>query len=346
MNKPLVSIIIPVYNAQKYLPKCIDSIINQTYDNIEIICVNDGSTDFSLNILQDYSKNDSRIKVLNQKNSGVSVARNNALEYVQGEYVMFVDADDWIELVACDIAVNSIKMHNADVVMWDYIREFGNVSKPKNIFKNDIVFEENDIKRRLHRRMFGMVGDELTEPDKMDALSPVCMKLYKTESIRDIRFYDIREIGTFEDGLFNIEVFNNIRKAVYINKYLYHYRKDNEISVTTVYKSDLKTKHEKILDHMHKCILENNLSDEYLEALNNRTAFELVGYGLNILKLKKGKIKEIKKIISDKRYQKAYNNLNFDKLPMQWKIFYGCAKYNIATGVYILLLIMNELIKR
>ena len=94
MNNPGISIVVPVYNAEKYLMHCLDSLINQTMQDIEIICVNDGSKDKSLTILEDYVKRDKRIVLLNQSNSGVSVARNNALKHVRGDYYMFVDSDD------------------------------------------------------------------------------------------------------------------------------------------------------------------------------------------------------------------------------------------------------------
>ena len=93
----LISIIVPVYNAEKYLNRCIDSVLNQTYKNIELILINDGSTDNSLNICQDYANKDNRIKVITQENSGVAVARNKGIEVATGEYIMFLDSDDWYD---------------------------------------------------------------------------------------------------------------------------------------------------------------------------------------------------------------------------------------------------------
>ena len=97
LNKPTVSVIIPVYNVEQYLSKCLDSVINQTFKNIEIICINDGSTDNSLKILNEYAMADKRIIVINQENSGVYAARNKGLQIANGKYISFVDSDDWIE---------------------------------------------------------------------------------------------------------------------------------------------------------------------------------------------------------------------------------------------------------
>ena len=95
-QKPLVSVIVPVYNVEKYLEECLDSIINQTLEDIEIICVNDGSTDNSLKILKKYAKKDNRIKIINQKNCGLGCARNSGLNQSQGDYIFFLDSDDYL----------------------------------------------------------------------------------------------------------------------------------------------------------------------------------------------------------------------------------------------------------
>ena len=97
MIYPLVSIVIPVFNVEKYLSECLDSVISQNYDNLEIICVNDGSTDNSYRILERYQKGDQRIVLINQNNLGLAAARNTGLRFANGSFVMFVDSDDWIE---------------------------------------------------------------------------------------------------------------------------------------------------------------------------------------------------------------------------------------------------------
>lgn len=111
--KPTISIIIPVYNVENYLERCLDSLIGQTLADIEIICVNDGSQDRSLEILQEDASHDSRIRVFDQANSGVSVARNNALKHVKGEFYMFVDSDDWLDPEICAVAYDYAKQYDA-----------------------------------------------------------------------------------------------------------------------------------------------------------------------------------------------------------------------------------------
>ena len=118
-SNPLISIIMPVYNGENYIKRALDSLINQTYKNIEIICIDDGSEDSSLKIIKDISKNDSRIKVFNHKNSGPGKTRNVGILNASGEYIMFCDADDYYEPNMCELMLNSMLEKNVDIVMCD-----------------------------------------------------------------------------------------------------------------------------------------------------------------------------------------------------------------------------------
>lgn len=119
-NNFKVSVIIPVYNTAKYLPRCLDSILNNTYKNLEIICVNDGSTDESADILERYAAEDTRIVVVNQANAGVSAARNTGLDRAAGEFVSFVDSDDWVHPQYFEALLFAQKVTNADIVACHY----------------------------------------------------------------------------------------------------------------------------------------------------------------------------------------------------------------------------------
>ncbi len=114
---PKVSVIIPVYNTEKYLRQCLDSVINQTLTDIEIICVNDGSTDNSTNILNEYANNDSRIIVLSQKNSGAAIARNNGINNAIGDYLYFIDSDDYVDTTFLEKMYSKSLKYNADICL-------------------------------------------------------------------------------------------------------------------------------------------------------------------------------------------------------------------------------------
>ena len=117
MSDIKVSVIVPVYNVEKYLRQCLDSIINQTLKEIEILCINDGSTDSSPEILKEYEEKDSRIKIINKKNAGLSAARNQGLELAKGEYVSFIDSDDWINETFCEALYTAAKKYDSDIAI-------------------------------------------------------------------------------------------------------------------------------------------------------------------------------------------------------------------------------------
>ena len=351
MGYPKVSIIIPVYNTEQYLEKCLKSVINQTLKDIEIICINDGSPDNSKQVLKRFAEKDERIIVVNQKNSGLSNARNNALDFVNGDYLMYVDSDDWIQLDTCAVAYQVAMDEQADVVLWSYIREFANFSLPKNIFKkNKVVFNREESAYELHRRMFGLLGREMKEPENADAVVTAWGKLYKTNIIKDnqIKFISTKIIGT-EDALFNIYYFGYVNKSVCLNNNFYHYRKDNEFSLTSLYKERLFMQCQMKYDLMEMYITDYSLGAEYKKALDNRIAMSLLELGLNTVESEKkvvNKINDIKTILSQERYKNAYQKLNTFYLPIHWKLFYVCAKLNFATGIYSLLWIISKLRNR
>ena len=117
LNNMKISIIVPVYNVEKYLERCLDSLINQTLKDIEIICINDGSTDNSSEILKEYAKKDSRIIIINQNNQGISVARNNGMNKAKGKYIGFVDSDDWVDLDFFEKLYKAAEKHNAQIAV-------------------------------------------------------------------------------------------------------------------------------------------------------------------------------------------------------------------------------------
>lgn len=345
----LISIIVPVYNTENYLEKCLYSLVNQTYKNIEIIIIDDGSPDNSMNIIQKFVLADNRVKVISQKNQGLSGARNTGMNNANGDYIMFIDSDDWIEIDTCEKAINASEKYNADVVFWPYIKEFSDLQKNNYLFdKTEIIWSEKNI-NQLSRRMVGLVGDELANPQSIDNLVTAWGKLYKKSVIGDVRFTDTKIIGT-EDALFNIEVFLGINSAVYIPDLLSHYRKDNESSLTHNYKKKLVSRWREMYSRIKFLLDRNDMSREYYDALKNRICFGLIGLGINLAEDKKMSFKEKKKeiynILSMKHYQIALKDLDFSYLPIQWKVFFKLAKNNNALLLLWLLKIMDYLRKK
>lgn len=348
MEQKLVSVIIPVYNAEKYLQQCLNSVLNQTWPYLQVICVDDGSTDNSWVILNQYAQNDKRLVILRKANESVSTARNLALEFVEGEYIAFVDSDDWLDLDAIESAIRTLDEQDADVVMWSYTRELAGNSFQKKIFTEDTVFSEKVVKEQLYRRLIGLYGEELRNPESMDVLGPVWMKLYRRNIISDnnIRFYDIRKIGTYEDGIFNLEYFAHVKKAVFIEKCFYHWRRDNIESVTSVYKEKLPEQWDNLYNVLQKHIEDNQLDDMFTRALSNRIALSILFLGINEMESKdsyRNRIKRIRTLLSQPKYVMALKKLDLSFFPIHWKLFFLCAKWKCSIGVVCLLTIIQKI---
>lgn len=350
-NNLLVSIIVPVYNVEKYLAQCLDSLISQTYDNLEIICVNDGSPDKSGEILYRYAEIDTRVQVITQENQGLSGARNTGIQHATGEYVMFVDSDDWIEENTCELAVLAAQRTKADLVFWSYVREFQTSSRERLLPWNDgEVFDEKRVQKEIHRRQCGLLKTELCHPETLDSLVTAWGKMYSTKKLKlsGATFVDTREIGT-EDALFNLYALGVFQKAVYLKKPLYHYRKTNYSSLTKCYKENLSSQWSHLFKLMRDYIEKNGLSSTYSQALDNRISMSIVGLGLNIMSAPVSewrKICMLKEVMSGQEYRKAIKTLSLRYFPVYWKAFYLCAKWNIVVGIYVLLKVIKGIVQK
>lgn len=344
-----VSIIIPVYNIEMFLPKCLESVIGQTYADLEIICVDDGTPDESAAVILSYAEKDGRIRLVSQKNQGLSAARNTGISAATGDYIIFLDGDDWLDNETVEAAVDSAETNFADVVMWSYVREFDGRSQEKMLFPTDMVFDENEV-CGLHRRMAGLWGKETADPSNADSLVTAWGKLYRSDIIKEneLRFVDTKIIGT-EDALFNLNYFGFISRAIFLNKPFNHYRKDNSTSLTRSYKSSLFNQWNELYNRMESYIKENRLPQEFTEALRNRICFSMIGLGLTELLNPEGhveRIKNLRKFLSTQRYKNAYHDFDMQYLPVHWKLFFWVCKKRFAVGVYILLLVMQKIIER
>lgn len=215
-----ISIIVPVYNVEKYIKRCLDSLINQTYKNLEIICIDDGSTDQSGEICDKYALKDKRIRVFHKKNSGVSSTKNLGLDVFQGDYVGFVDSDDFVEPTMYEILLRDILLNDVDISVVNYSKESENY---QNIMKNKKKIK-NTIKKRDDILYYAFRRDTY-----MSFAAYLCNKLFsssffkrKSEGGLEIRFDENMSIG--EDVYFfsqcSLNAFNG---AFYNDIFLYHY---------------------------------------------------------------------------------------------------------------------------
>ncbi len=209
MNK--VSILIPCYNVDRFLQKCVGSITSQTYGNLQIVIIDDGSTDNTWPIMQTLASSDSRIEIYRQDNHGVAYTRNKLLSLVGGEYVLFVDSDDWLESDMVEFLLNSVVSHKADVAICGIVK---NDTPVRPDYEERIMDMAETVKKFLfHKELKGSL----------------CNKLIKTSLLHNLSFDP--SIGYGEDALFCWQVFQRVNKVVLTDKELYHYRM-NQTSIS------------------------------------------------------------------------------------------------------------------
>lgn len=318
---PKVSVIIPVYNAAEFISESVNSILQQTYSDIQVICVDDGSKDESGAILDKLAANDNRLQIIHQQNVGVSVSRNNALKVAVGEYVMFVDADDWLDKDCIEKTLAYVQEHGLDICSFSYISEHGKLSLKRALFDEDKVMNEEETDN-LARRIIGPIGEELRQPLMLDSYGTIWAKLYKRSVIEGFQFVDLKEIGTAEDSYFNMHAYKRVEKVGYLHQFFYHYRKTNDGAETNSYKPDLFSRWK----NQYRMIRENFTLPQEQEALQNRIAINTYGLTCNLMGAPRP-YKEIKQALNDELYTTALPQLQTDSMTLMWRVFFTFVKH-------------------
>lgn len=221
MEEHKVSIIVPIYNAGKYIFKCISSLVNQTYKNLEIIAVNDCSSDNSLQLLTKYAQGDERIIIVNHPvNKGVELARLTGLEKSTGMYITFVDADDWLALNALELLVTKIEAENADMVTGAVVRvmdKYGFIkSSPKNNYTTELITATIKQPQLFNDYFISFFGVN-------SLFVSVCCKLYKKEVLKKMN-YSPYGFKMGEDLIFSMLLHIHLNKITFVDKVVYYYR--------------------------------------------------------------------------------------------------------------------------
>ena len=260
----MVSIIVPVYNAEKYLGRCLESIINQTYSNLEIILINDGSKDNSKKICEDYAKRDSRIIVISQENKGSSRTRNTGIEKAKGDYIFFCDSDDVVDKNAIFELMYNRELYDSELVMCGIKEIFcknNNVTKIKDlVYKRELLLSKNDILKEMYP--FIDVGGFHSQ----------CNKLYKAEIIKtnNLLFNENLKIG--EDFCFNINYINFCNSISFVWKPLYYYY-IGENYLSNIYNEKYLEERKQMLKTLSKFYQENNLDMKVIKFQQIKATF-------------------------------------------------------------------------
>ena len=318
-NKPLVSVIIPIYNTRDYdLIKCINSIINQSYKNIEIILVDDGSNISNKKIIANFSRKEKKVNVFHIKNSGVSNARNVGINNSNGDYIMFVDADDWIDENCIELCIdNLLSGHNDyDIIFFGYKKVFDSKKYKVDFFNKNMEFDlsNSNSEKTIYN---------------MKILGSSCMKLYKRSIIYNL--FDV-DLKNGEDVFFNYCNIVNVKKLSYIYGVYYNYNIHDESAV--------RSNDEEIVGrYLHTFSKMKN--DDNINLLSLKYSFMAIA--LLVLSLNycfpkkstyyKNKSKLIRLLNLDD-FKEMFSNIKYIRLPFSRKICIYFCKYRLLFLVY------------
>lgn len=288
MNHPLISIIVPVYNVERYIKKCLDSLINQTYKNLQIVIVDDGSQDSSIDIVKTYI--DNRIKLIHQKNGGLSAARNTGIKESDGVYLTFVDSDDWLALNAIELMVSSVVKYDADIV----------VGKERYILEG----ENYDLKGTLNEEQLFNGDDCLSELFKICVPSFSCAKLIRSTIIKSNGL--LFPIGrNYEDNATSYLFFQACSRLVEIDAIIYYYLNREGSIVHTKNLKNLRS-----LVSNVKEMSETEINNRYWGFYKARNIYEAYVYALRLPQELK-ETREYKNVLNEIDFYR--HSLKFEK---------------------------------
>ena len=320
-----ISVIVPVYNVEQYVGECIESILNQSFYDIELILINDGSKDNSGFICDEYAKKDNRIKVIHKKNEGVSIARNIGIKNASGKYIAFVDSDDLVDKEIYTTMLQAIEESGSDLVMCRYEKVYSNRNNELAIEPlREGLYDKEQIFNNL---ILDMIGND------------TCRCLYKKDIIDKYKI-EFPVIKIAEDMLFHLYYLMSCKKVYVVNKALYYYRY-NELSATNNYINNLweilMNQLELVEDGLNKFNLLNSKSKERLEI----NTFYFISWCFtnecNPRNLKKYReiIKEMKKISKHNKFKKVFTWKNIMKASFKERCLFTCIKLKLYILVYL-----------
>lgn len=339
--KSKITVIVTIYNTpSEYLIKCIESIINQTLKEIEIILVNDGSTEEIRGICEKYKNKDSRIKLINQGNQGESVARNVGIENATTDNITFVDSDDWIEQDMCEKIYNYIEKIGKDyeIIIFNCYVDYPN-KKIENIFYPvaGLLNQEDMEQIQLQNIEKGITKYYPPESN----VSVIWSKVYNKEFINknDLKF--VPKIIRMPDAIFNMEAFEKAKKVYVLQENLYHYQK-NGFSICQRYSKETINYYETYFKFVKKYIQKYNKNEKFVDTLNIKIVTSIDNYMYNYflhrdnpqsIKYRKA---EFRKLLDKELYQKAITEVKAKYLSLYQKMILKNAKDKNINNLFLL----------
>jgi len=325
---PLLSIIIPVYNVAPYLDDCLKSVVGQTYQDMEIICVDDGSSDGSGNILDSWKEKDNRIIVQHQSNKGVSSARNMGLKLAKGSYITFVDADDVVKSNIYTFSIEKIQQYHLDTFLFSF-ETFPNNQQQKTGFVTDKVVSYHQL---------------FASNDKIQTMNSLCFNwrfIFKSSILKDNNLYFDEAIAIGEDMVYNVDAICHSERIMVSDEPLYLYRKNNANSAMSMkYKPQLEASLTRMYEIKQRQIKDYklNLCSNYPYDLARYTILTYLRMLVQNMYNQSGIIDkkiELRRILSLPMIREAFDVIGYKDLYPSWKeyIFYLAQKYKWMTVV-------------
>ena len=333
------SVILPIYNVEKYLNRCIESIVNQNYDDLEVILVDDNSPDNCPLICDEWARKDNRIKVIHKQNEGLGFTRNAGIKIATGDYICFIDSDDYIVDDYFKVLHEKILYaHKPDVCLFGY-NLIGNSEKKESFNFTNEKFNKEKIIQRLLPRAFSI---SLREPKDQFGIGSAWGGVYRAEFLKknNLLFKSEREILS-EDLIFSINICLHAESVVFINRCLYNYC-ENAQSLSHSYRKDRFDKSKYLLDYMIAIIEENNLSGECLvRAYENYLINIIVCFKqeINSKKKLKDKIKKFKQITNDTHTRIVCNEYKEKNCKRSINIMLFLIKKRLIINLFFLFLV-------
>jgi glycosyltransferase involved in cell wall biosynthesis len=334
---PKVSVIVPVYNVEKYLPRCIESILNQTFQDFEILLIDDGSKDKSGQICDEYVKKDKRIKVFHKKNARVSAARNDGIRMAQGKYISFIDSDDWIDPEMYEEMVKKAEKFKLEFIMCDYKKKSENYEDNRTQPIRGGYYSKEEIKNELFQCL--IMFDHIEFPPTIS--NWVC--LFNLEFLKINNLYYDEDIHYCEDSLFGSKVLYHTTNFYYLKNHHYYNYFYNPTSTTNTYNEKKWESYLKINDRLIKYFGETTEYD-----FSKQIQINMLYFTLNMLgqvkysgKEEKVKLNMIKKIIHHPKVIGMFTDFQMPSVSWKMKIAILLIKYKMAR-LYSLLVLNNK----
>lgn len=346
--KPIISVIIPVYNVESYLAECLDSVLSQSMKEVEIILVNDGSTDSSGNICDEYKDRDNRVKVIHKQNEGVSVARNTGIANSIGKYIGFVDSDDVIDKDMYKKLYSEIEDNNADIAICRYARLYpdGVIRETEEPLKLGELGKE-EIKEKL---ILPMIGTPLSAPANPPIMGCNWRCLYRKKIISKLNI-EFQKVKIAEDLLFHLTYLCKSQKAIVIDDVLYYYRL-NPNSALQSYITNYWDDRNKQFELLYNVLKDNYaLNGEIVERLNSTRLYFTCSCIINECHKKNEKnlfekLRTMKNYVEDKRSKDVLKWKNIKNISFKERFIFSSVKLKLFLVVYFYFLYKQREVKR